>query len=85
MLRGKKTDRVIIVEGEPDFLTHSTLQPADAAVIGIVTGSWSPSFVEKLSPGCDVIVRTHSDEAGERYAKQIIDSLGDRCRAWRAA
>ena len=30
-----------------------------------------------------VVVRTHADEAGRRYAAQVIETLKNRCDVWR--
>jgi hypothetical protein len=75
MVRGAaKTETLVIVEGEPDWLTRSTIN-ADAAVVGLVSGSWTDEFAETVPSGCRVLIRTHEDEAGEKYARQVIASL----------
>lgn len=75
--------RVIVVEGEPDFLTWSTrFSDADTtapAVLGVVSGSWSAELAERVPGGARVIVRTHRDASGDRYARQVAESLGGRC------
>lgn len=78
-----------IVEGEPDFITAATnprLFVADA-VIGIGSGSWTEDFARRVPSRTRVIVSTHADEAGDRYADHILETLGDRCPAsrWRPA
>jgi len=85
MLRGASTTRVLVAEGEPDFLTLATVQPETVAVLGIASGSWTNRFAEAVPHGVDVVVFTDPDEAGERYAAKIFESLGERCRTWRAA
>jgi hypothetical protein len=82
MLRGTAfPGRVVVVEGEPDWLVRSVLNP-DEAVIGILSGSWTEHFAARVPYGAEVIVRTHLDPAGERYARAVIGSLLDRavCR-----
>lgn len=75
--------RVIVTEGEPDCLTWATRFPdADAtapAVLGVVSGSWSAELADRVPSGARVIVRTHRDAPGDRYARQVVDSLGRRC------
>jgi hypothetical protein len=75
--------RLVIVEGEPDHLVAATqLAPGDA-VIGIGSGSWTDEFARRVPGGTEVIVATHADEAGDRYASKVLESLGDRCPTWR--
>jgi hypothetical protein len=80
MLRGETSpSRTVIVEGEPDFLARSILNPDDA-VMGVMSGSWHEGFAARIPFGSEVIVRTHVDRAGEAYAEEIIKSLANR--AW---
>jgi hypothetical protein len=88
MLRGVACPyELVIVEGEPDFLTWSTR--CDDAVIGIISGSWVPTsgaasrFAARVPDGTKVSVRTHNDAAGDRYAQHVIESIGERCAIWR--
>jgi hypothetical protein len=74
--------RLLVVEGEPDFLTHAT-RTYDA-VIGLMSGSWSSKFADTVPGGSEVVVRTHHDKAGDRYARAVIDSLRLRCLVWRS-
>jgi hypothetical protein len=75
--------RVLITEGEPDFLTWAArFSDADAtapAVLGVVSGSWSAELAGRVPDGARVIVRTHRDAAGDRYAREVAESLGGRC------
>ena len=76
----------MILEGEPDFLLAAVHpHPSPTAVIGIVSGSWSPAFVERFPMECVVGVWSDQDPAGERYALQVFNSLRARChpRRWR--
>lgn len=79
--------RLWIVEGEPDYLTAATTFGTGEAVIGIGSGSWTGLFAERVPKGTTVYVATHPDEAGDRYAEHVIETLGDRCPTyrWRAA
>lgn len=74
--------RVVVVEGEPDFLVHATR--SDEAVIGVGSGSWSADFAARIPFGSEVVVRTHRDDAGDRYAAQVIRTCRDHCAVLRA-
>jgi hypothetical protein len=80
--------RVVVVEGEPDFLTWATrfsdASPNVPAVLGVVAGAWSDEIAARIPSGARVIVRTHRDAAGERYAEAIKRTLWDRCAVLRA-
>ena len=89
ILRGAPPDwwsdprRVLVVEGVPDFLTWAT-RYGDAAedapaVLGVIAGSWSSEIAATVPNGCRVIVRTHHDDAGDKYAEKIRASLANRC------
>lgn len=75
--------RLIVAEGEPDFLTWASRQSADAdaelAVVGLVSGAWTPAIAARIPDGTRVAVRTHHDEAGWKYAAQIHATLAGRC------
>ena len=82
MVKGRvRPERVVVVEGEPDFLTRSTLSPEPC--IGIGSGAWTEELARRIPTGCEVIVRTHNDDAGDRYADRVVDSLAGRCKLWR--
>jgi len=80
--------RVVIVEGEPDFLTWATRFPDSAeavpAVLGILSGSWTDEIAARIPDGARVIVRTHHDEAGNRYAAAVRGSIDRRCEVLRS-
>jgi hypothetical protein len=83
MLRGQeRPGRVVVVEGEPDTLARSTLSPSDA-VIGVMSGSWHDGFAARVPYGAEVIIRTHLDPAGDRYADEIARSVASRARVRR--
>lgn len=81
MLRGTWTPRrVVIFEGEPDFVAHRTLAGGVlAARLGIVSGSWSDELAARIPEGAEVSIATDDDAAGERYATEIRTSLEGRC------
>lgn len=89
MLRGQaEPELVVVVEGEPDFATWATRfsdsDPNPPAVLGVLSGSWTVDHARRIPVGARVVIRTHRDEAGERYALEIARSLGTRCRLLRA-
>ena len=78
--------RVVVVEGEPDFLTWATRPGlAVTARIGIVSGSWTKEIASRIPPQADVVVRTDRDRAGDEYARQIQATLRHRCFVRRGA
>jgi DNA primase len=81
MLRGTADlRRIVVTEGESDFLTWA-IRPkrVPTAVVGIVSGSFSPALAERFPFGALVIVRTDRDEAGDRYARELQHGLRRRC------
>jgi len=87
LLEGKPVDwwtrrMVIIAEGEPDWLTVATHYGDDEsvpAVLGVVASSWSSAIAARIPDGTHVIIRTHSDPAGQRYAREIGRTFDGRC------
>lgn len=77
------TFRVVVTEGEPAFLAWAAEMQGRAAVLGIVAGSWSPEIAARLPDGARVAVATDFDAPGERYAARILETLSDRCTAYR--
>lgn len=82
-----RTRDVFIVEGAPDFLTWAT-RFGDAAegapaILGVIAGSWSEAIASRIPSNCRVLVMTHDDQAGEKYAAAIINSLLGRCAVYR--
>jgi CHC2-type zinc finger protein len=86
ILSGKSSApcRAVIVEGEPDFLVWALRAPWHP-VFGVLSGSWSPAFAKRIPYGSEVIVRTHHDEAGDRYAADVIKTTRDRAVVRRSA
>lgn len=82
LLAGKATpEELVIQEGEPDFMVAATRW--DTAVLGIINGSWTPELAARVAQVKRVIVRTHNDQAGDKYAEAIVTSLRGKCELWR--
>jgi hypothetical protein len=78
---------LVVVEGEPDWLTWAA-RPSDAderapAVLGLVAGSWSPDLARRVPSGVRVALRTHRDSAGDAYAEKVAADLSERCHIFR--
>jgi hypothetical protein len=77
-------ERIVIAEGEPDALTWMTrLNEPRTAVLGIVSGSWCKEIAASFPVGARVDVWTDHDEAGDRYANEIVLGLRRRCFVYR--
>lgn len=84
MLRRASTPpRLWVVEGEPDFFSMCLARPGDA-VIGVGSGSWTADHAGKVPRMTEVMVATHRDRAGDKYAQQVSETIGQRClvRRW---
>ncbi len=81
--------RVVITEGEPDFLTAAaSVSDADdslPATLGVFAGSWSADFAGRIPDGSTVDILTHDDHAGHKYAASIYHTLAARYAAGRLA
>lgn len=77
MLQGLASPpEVVVVEGEPDFLTWATRRTDRVtARIGIISGSWSFAMAQRVPAGAEVWIRTDHDAAGERYASELVRTL----------
>lgn len=80
--------RVVVAEGEPDYLTwalrvHDTPSVHPPAVFGIESGAWTDDIAARIPDGATVIVWTHHDAAGEKYAARVAETLGSRCAVMR--
>ena len=73
--------RLVIAEGEPDFL--SVAVSTGDAVLGVVSGSWGWEMAERIPNRTRVVVATHNDVAGDAYAEHIIQTVVQRCAVWR--
>lgn len=80
--------RLVVAEGEPDFLTWATrLDPNSAgaiAVVGVVSGSWTQELADLVPNESRVIIRTDHDPAGDTYAERIRTTLAHRCTILRS-
>ncbi len=84
--------RIVVAEGEIDFLVAASRigdgSEHAPAVVGIVAGSWSEAIAARMPDGAELVIATDPDEGGERYARQIVESLAGRpvrLARWRAA
>lgn len=84
MLMGKQgAGRVIFAEGEPDFLAASQSWGRECAVFGVGSGWWTEGHARRVPFGCDVLIATDNDKAGDDYATAIRESLRGRCNVRR--
>lgn len=87
LLRGEGTNpKVVIVEGEPDFLTLASrgrLLDVRPAIFAVSSGSWTHDLAARIADGSTVIIATDPDSAGDRYAEEIARTLVPRCRVMR--
>lgn len=95
LLRGARDDdgmrwdgRVVVAEGEPDFCSFASdrnrrVQAVATgqthAVLGVVSGAWTPGIAARVPTGATVAVWTHFDAKGDAYAETIRASLAGRC------
>ncbi len=83
---GNSLPQVVVTEGGMDFLTWSTQAATEGrcrAVLGLFSGSWCEDIAKRVPDGSQVIVRTHHDKAGIKYAAQVNKSLAHRCEVFR--
>jgi hypothetical protein len=73
---------LIVAEGVPDFLTDVSIYgewESAPAVLGVLSGAWSMQVADRIPSGCRVVIRTHNDEAGMKYRREVAESLCHRC------
>lgn len=71
---------LLVVEGEPDYLTWASRPDQSAlAVVGMGSGWWTKAHAARVPARSRVIVRTHQDAAGDKYAEEVARSLVRRC------
>ena len=74
---------VVIAEGEMDHLVWSIHAErccdAPIAVFGVSAGSWSQDIANRIPARTPVVVRTHHDASGDKYANTIFETLPTRC------
>jgi len=73
---------LLIAEGTKDLLTVATEKGAPP-VLSIYAGSWTNEHAERIPAGSTVIVATHSDDGGDKYADTIWQTLHARCELTR--
>ena len=78
---------VVIAEGWPDFARWSVQvhrRGLPVAVLGVWSGAWTNGlFAARIPDGARVDVATDADEAGDAYARTIMQTIGARCRVHR--
>lgn len=70
---------VVMVEGESDFWRAVLLAPVNVAVIGLFKGAWTELLASRIPTNCPVVLRFDPDDAGERYAQKVGETLALRC------
>ncbi len=70
-----------VVEGDPDYLTWSTR--IESPVVAVGSGWWSKEHGARIRGEVEVYIRTHLDDAGEKYAKAVAKTLSKQCNIWR--
>lgn len=75
--------KIIITEGESDWLSASTRWP-ELAVFGVYSGSWSESIAAAIPAGSKLVIMTDRDEAGDNYARKIVETIKEKCSYKRA-
>jgi len=78
LLKTKKGPcKILIAEGEPDFLTVST-NWFYLPVMGLTSGSWTEEFAKKIPLGSEILIMTHHDKAGDKYAEIVNSTVKNR-------
>ena len=84
---GETKRQVLIAEGVPDWLVWSTwaqrTNSTAPAVLGVISGSWTDELARRIPDQARVLIRTHPDKAGDKYADKITASLVSRCTVLR--
>ncbi len=75
--------RIVVVEGEPDFLTwatrHGDAAETAPAVLGLWSGAWTSALAARIPTGSRILLRTDLDASGHQYATRVAHDLADRC------
>jgi DNA primase len=50
--------------------------PSFLATLAVFSGSWSPEMAAKIPDGSEVVLALDNDKTGERYAREILGTLG---------
>jgi hypothetical protein len=74
--------RFEVAEGEKKFCLRATLRSDAAehapAVFGVESGSWKAEHAARIPDGSSVFIATDADDAGAKYATDIVRSLRAR-------
>jgi hypothetical protein len=74
--------RVVVVEGEPDWLTWvqraGDSDPTAPAVIGVWSGSLTRALVDRIPDGAHVAEALHDDATGRAYAARLAELSAGR-------
>jgi len=85
LLKKKKGPcKILVAEGEPDFLTVST-KWFYVPVIGLTSGSWNEEFAKKIPLGSEIVIMTHHDKAGDKYAEIVQSTVKNRAVVLRSS
>jgi hypothetical protein len=81
--------RVVIAEGEPDFLSWS-VEPARhglgynalqfPAVLGVASGSLTPELIDRVPYGTELISAFDNDQGGDRHHAHLVRVAAKRLR-----
>lgn len=73
--------RVLVLEGEPDYLTWASRSSGRWAVFGLPgSGAWTSAIGDRIPAGSEVVIRTDPDPAGDHYAEIVATpELLGRC------
>lgn len=84
MIRPGDPKHIVVAEGEIDFLAWSLFGEGNPTVVGIFAGSGT-DWTRNVNRGAEVLISTDPDDAGEKYAKQIVENWkGPACKILRA-
>jgi hypothetical protein len=78
LLAHQRPGRLVVVEGDPDWLTWASRPAHGWGVVGIWSGAWSQAIADAIPDGSEVLLRLHDDEAGQGYEERILDTLSRR-------
>lgn len=81
---GAAPTQLLVVEGEPDFLT-AAIKWSDWPVFGVISGGWTAEFANKIPMGSEVLIGTHHDDAGHKYAEHVAKTVRTRAVVRRMA
>jgi hypothetical protein len=74
---------ILIAEGEPDWLSMATMfdtsRGQQCAMFGIFSGAWTAEIAARIPDDAHITICTDHDPAGDKYAAQIVESIGSRC------